>query len=228
MIQPRTAVILDFDGTVALGDGPLRAYARAVERLGGVDGIEAVLDALPAEALDAYDAVRIAAEETGVGADVLSQAYLASRVVLATDEAPIHAPVGLADFLAEAGRDGALRLLVTNAPDIRIAEAVEALGIAGELDRIVTDARKPGGLDGVLDELAAAGIERVLSVGDIWHNDLAPAHRRGLATALVGDHADVQAVPDFRGATFGDLIPALREWIAAPTTPSTSTASTAS
>ncbi|WP_052460361.1 HAD family hydrolase [Microbacterium gorillae] len=225
MKHPDTAVILDFDGTVALGDGPVRAYARAVERRGGVTGVEPVLNAVPADALDGYDAVRMAAESAGVSAADLSAAYLDSRAELATEDAPIHAPVGLAEFLTAAGEAGVLRLLVTNAPDIRIAPALAALGIADGIDRVVTDAAKPGGLDAQLDELAAAGVVRVLSIGDIWRNDLAPAHRRGHTTALVGDHPDEIATPTHRASTFGDLAPALQEWLDA--VPSDSTASTA-
>lgn len=219
MTHRTTTIIFDFDGTIALGDGPVLAYAQqlaaelsAPESF--VDGIRRVLAAGGADALDGYDAVRRAGIEAGADAGHLSRAYLASRGQLGTEDAPITAPDGLAQFLAEADAD---RILVTNAPDVRLAEALAALGFDGLFDRIVTSARKPTGIEKVLDELQADA--RVLSVGDIWHNDLAPAHRRGHATALVGDFSDPDAEPTFRAATLTSLLPQLREWLAVSTLP---------
>ncbi|GAB3632561.1 HAD family hydrolase [Microbacterium shaanxiense] len=206
-------IIFDFDGTIALGDGPVLAYAQQVAaELGSpegfVDGIRALLTAGGEGALDGYDAVRRAAESAGADAGLLSRAYLASRGQLGSADAPIAAPAGLAQFLAEAD---AHRILVTNAPDVRLAEALVALGLDGLFDRIVTSAGKPAGIEHILDEFPV-GV-RVLSIGDIWHNDLAPAHRRGHATALVGDFSDPDAEPTFRAATLTALLPQLREWL---------------
>lgn len=219
MTHRTTTIIFDFDGTIALGDGPVLAYAQqlaaelsAPESF--VDGIRRALAAGGADALDGYDAVRRAGIEAGADAGHLSRAYLASRGQLGTEDAPITAPDGLAQFLAEADAD---RILVTNAPGVRLAEALAALGFDGLFDRIVTSARKPTGIEKVLDELQADA--RVLSVGDIWHNDLAPAHRRGHATALVGDFSDPDAEPTFRAATLTSLLPQLREWLADSTLP---------
>ncbi|MCM3779935.1 HAD family hydrolase [Microbacterium hydrocarbonoxydans] len=211
-----TSILLfDFDGTIALGDGPVLAYAQQVSAaLGGddgfVDGIRSALAHADGASLDGYDAVRRAAEERGADARLLSEAYLASRRQLATGEAPIAAPDGLVEFLTETSAE-AERVLVTNAPPIRIAEALDALGLAGLFDRIVTNARKPAGLDAVLADLPADA--RVLSIGDIWHNDLAPAHARGHATALIGGFADPAASPTYRAAVFAELIPQLRDWL---------------
>lgn len=214
--QPVNSILLfDFDGTIALGDGPVLAYAQQVaDRLHDqdrfVDGIRETLAAAEAGVLDGYDAVRRAALSRGADAALLSAAYRASREQLATDQAPISAPDGLAAFLADAGPH-AERVLVTNAPITRIAEALDALGLAGLFDRIVTSARKPAGLEAVLADLPSDA--RVLSVGDIWHNDLAPAHARGHATALVGGFSDPAASPTFRAADFSHLIPQLQTWL---------------
>ncbi len=212
-------IIFDFDGTVALGDGPVLAYAQQVaDELGSpegfIDGIRRTLAAGGDDALDGYDAVRRAAIASGADAGHLSRAYLASRGQLGTAYAPITVPEGLAQFLAEAD---AHRILITNAPDVRLAEALVALGLDGLFDRIVTSAGKPAGIELILDELPGDG--RVLSVGDIWHNDLAPAHRRGHATALVGDFSDPDAEPTFRAATLTALLPQLREWLAGSALP---------
>jgi hypothetical protein len=90
-------LLFDFDGTIALGDGPVLAYAQHVATALGedrvfVDGIRAVLATADDESLDGYDAVRRAAQERGADRSLLSAAYLASRAQLGTADAPIVAP----------------------------------------------------------------------------------------------------------------------------------------
>lgn len=221
----RTTIIFDFDGTIALGDGPVLAYAQQIaaelgDPEGFVAGIRAALAAGDEDSLDGYDVVRRAAEAAGADAAQLSRAYLASRAQLATEHAPITAPDGLASFLVDA-RAAADRILVTNAPDIRLVEALSVLGLDDLFDRVVTGAGKPAGMERVLDDLPADA--RVLSIGDIWHNDLAPVHRRGHATALVGDFAASSATPTFRADSLTALLPQLREWLADADVPTAST-----
>jgi len=206
-------LLFDFDGTIALGDGPVLAYAQQVAAgLGDddtfLDDVRAVLAAADGDALDGYDAVRRVAEARGADARLLSNAYLASRAQLGTADAPITAPDGLAEFLSSVDAE---LILVTNAPAIRIVDALETLGLRGLFDRIVTGAGKPRGLEAVLAELPADA--RVLSIGDIWHNDLAPAHARGHATALIGGFSDPDATPTFRAAEFSTLVPQLEAWL---------------
>ncbi len=223
--MPRPILIFDFDGTVALGDGPVRAYARAVAAEAGlapsfVDEIVADLAVTegadagssevvdPDAAIDANDLVRVRATAAGAGAGDLARGYAASRARLATEDAPIAAPEGLAAFLAAIDAD---RILVTNAPGVRIPEALVALGLDGLFDRVVVDAAKPAGLAAMLDALDERA--EVLAVGDIWRNDLAPAHERGHATALVGGYPDPNAAPDFQARTLPELLPALTDWV---------------
>lgn len=234
-MSPRPTILLDLDGTVIVGHGPVLAYARAAARLGGlddgfVDAVDAELAAVGAgqhgagghgagrhdagrlgddRALDGYDLVRIHAAAAGIASATLAEAYLESRSVLGRAEAPVTVPDGLADFLASVDAD---RVLVTNAPAVGVHEALAALGLADHFDRIVTEAGKPAGLALVLDELDAAG-SPVIAVGDIWRNDLAPAHERGHATALVGTFDDPEATPTFRAERLERLLPSIAAWI---------------
>ncbi len=119
--MPRPILIFDFDGTVALGDGPVRAYARAVATEAGlspsfVDEIATGL-ADGDDAIDAYDLVRVRAVAAGAAPEHLARGYAASRAQLASDDAPVLAPEGLATFLATVDAE---RILVTNAPGVRI------------------------------------------------------------------------------------------------------------
>lgn len=212
--MPRPVLIFDFDGTVAVGDGPLLAYARAVAAHAAspdalVDAVAFQLATPAAEVIDGYDVVRRVALAEGVDDDALAAAYAASRAQLGGVEAPVATAAGLAGFLATVD---AVRLLVTNAPATRLDEVLSALGLGGMFDRIVTDAAKPAGLEQLLDGLDGAP---VLAVGDVWRNDLAPAHARGHDTALVGGYADPAARPTYRADTLDELLPALAAWVAA-------------
>jgi FMN phosphatase YigB (HAD superfamily) len=213
---PRPVLIFDFDGTVALGDGPVLAYAASVAAAGRLsesfiaDVRRGLGDPTAENAVDGYDLVRILALRAGADEAHLAFGYRASRGMLATTAAPIGTPAGLARLLDAVDAE---RILLTNAPDVRLAEALEALGLAGRFDRIVTDAAKPAGLEALLDALDPA--RPVLSIGDIWRNDLAPAHARGHATALVGPSAAPDARPTYRAARLDDLLDDIAGWVLA-------------
>ncbi|WP_205693139.1 hydrolase [Cellulomonas sp. IC4_254] len=238
MSRTDTLLLLDFDGTVAVGHGPVHAYARAaasslapdarraflaettaaVERLGEPDpaGRAARASADGLLPLDGYDLVRVLAEQHGVGPLALSAAYLASRHALGTDDAPVSAPPGLAAVLAEV-RTEATVVLATNAPAIRLPETLATLGLTGLLDAVLTEVGKPAGMAAVLDRfgVAPAGRVRALSVGDVWANDLAPVAARGHATALVSRRPPPEARPTWTVPDLPALYPALREWVRA-------------
>lgn len=215
-------LVFDFDGTVALGHGPVRAYARQIATaLGDSRGGELLteLDEYLAGArhdeipLDGYDLVRILATRAGADTATMSAAYLASRHVLGLPDAPVTAPDGLAELLDDV-RGRARRALVTNAPSIRIVDTLAALGLADSFDQIITSAGKPAGFGALLDELTAdVASPRLLSIGDVWANDLAPAHARGFDTALVGPHVPTGATPTFRSDQLPALYPAISAWV---------------
>lgn len=186
-------VIFDFDGTLALGDGPLHAYAACVGEASGLAGArEACEAALARHAAgkggfrDGYHAVREAAVALGVAPDALQQGFLDSRALLASDAAPVHAPDGLEGFLARLHQHATI-VVATNSPPIRIDAALDSLGAAPHVDRVVCSARKPEGLVPVIEDALTRG--PVLSVGDIHEFDLEPATRLGAATAAVGPAA---------------------------------------
>ncbi|WP_061962369.1 HAD family hydrolase [Demequina flava] len=215
----RPTVIFDFDGTVALGNGPLTAYAAAVARLAEDSEFATVAtDALHAvergdsEFRDGYHAVAAAAGQRGIDAHLLDRAYLASRDDLATPAAPVEAPAGLPEFLASLAAHADIAL-VTNAPDIRIREALEALGVAQHFVRVITSARKPLGIEAQVTDALERG--PVLSIGDIYDFDLAPAARLGAATALVGPAAaNPPADVTMSALHLPELYPAIQTWAA--------------
>jgi FMN phosphatase YigB (HAD superfamily) len=221
-------VLFDFDGTISLGSGPVLAYAAAASeslpaahRAEFLYAVSSGLAAHPSgripgtDAIDGYDLVRILSVRYAIDPVMLSAAYLRSRAQLATEFAPVTAPAGLPSFLASVA-DRANLVVATNAPDTRFDAALAELGLAGLFDARYSSVGKPSGLDRVLDEWLPHG--PLLSIGDVWANDLAPAHARGAATAFVGpvDHAladDLPAEPTFRADTLPELYPAILAWL---------------
>lgn len=224
------SVVFDFDGTIALGRGPLDAYARCVGELAGVAVADACVEAVrefstgQSPHADAYAAIRAAALDHGVDDVLLSRAYLRSRELLATDDAPIHAPAGLDEFMT--GLAETARLVVaTNAPAIGLDRALVILGVADVVTAVHASVGKPAGLDAVVAPLVAEG--PTLAVGDIWDNDLAPAQRLGADTALVGI-GRTDGRPTMRAEHLTDLYDPILGWAthkvgATPATSATST-----
>lgn len=218
--RQHATIVFDFDGTVAIGDGPVRAYARETASLADASAATAFLDALDAEwaepraeALDRYDLVRLLAAERGIGEAELSHGYLASRRSLATADAPVSAPEGLRAFLSDATDRGARLALATNAPGTRIPEALAALGLGEAFDELHTGVGKPRGLDGLLDGWLRAG--PVLSIGDVWSNDLEPVAARGGTTILIAHDAQApaEATPDHLVPRLEDAYPIILDWL---------------
>ncbi len=185
-----TTVIFDFDGTLTVGSGPVDAYAGEVATLVGDRGIvtevRTWLDAFEAgqsEFIDGYDVVRHVAHKRGINGATLAKAYERSRERLATAAVPIAPPAGLSEFVEEL-LTVAHVVLATNAPSTRLPEALEALGVSGLLSAQHTSVGKPDGLSAIVADALKRG--RVLSVGDVYANDLEPASAMGASTALVG------------------------------------------
>lgn len=235
MTRRRHTLLFDFDGTISLGPGPVLAYARLAAAALPVDDATTFMETVStglrghphgrvpgSGAIDGYDFVRVVAGASGIDTATLGRAYLDSREQLATPLAPVFSPDGLPEFLS-AARTRATLIVATNAPATRLNEAIDELGLGGLFDTVYPAVGKPAGLGAILDDWMSRG--EVLSIGDIWANDLAPAHDRGAFTALIGPHspeADT-ATPDLRAEHLHELYPLISNWLAgAPISPPTS------
>lgn len=224
-------LVLDFDGTVCLGDAPVYEYAAAVVRRLPAELRDSAEDRVRgalaeyfagirnpdlADAPDGYYAVAALARELGVSDDSRNAAYLESRTAVHAGEAPIFAPPGLRELLA-AAKERVRVVLVTNAPEQGVESLLGILGLEGAFDAVHGDAGKPAGMGPIIDRLLReAGLEpepdRLLSVGDIWVNDLEPAAARGCRTALVDRYGVPDGAPTHRAATLVELYPAILDW----------------
>ncbi|MFC0678020.1 HAD family hydrolase [Lysobacter korlensis] len=229
--MPSGVLVLDFDGTVCLGDAPVYEYAAAVvrrlpeaERPAGEERLHSALAGFftgvrnpdLAEAPDGYYAVAALAAELGVSDADRNAAYLESRTAVHAGEVPIFAPPGLRDVLDEARRHARV-VLVTNAPERGVESLLGILGLGEVFDTVRGDAGKPAGMGPILDALLEdaalrATPDRLLSVGDIWANDLAPAAERGCSTALIDRYGLGDGEPTHVAAAIVELYPAILNW----------------
>ncbi|GAA2749278.1 FMN phosphatase YigB (HAD superfamily) [Amnibacterium kyonggiense] len=206
-------MVLDLDGTVAVGDDPVLVYFRGVA---GGDADEAFARWVETGEghRDGYALVADWAASHRVAEHVRAAAYAASRAALHSGEAAVAAPAGLADLLRDRPR-GVRCVLVTNAPVDGIEPLLERLGVAGLLDAVEGDAGKPAGMPAVLERLLGeAGLpaDRLLSVGDVWRNDLEPAAAIGAATAFIDRFDRGEGSPTFRARTLEALMPDVERW----------------
>lgn len=214
------SIVFDFDGTLAIGHGPVRAYAACVADgaavapgfIDRVDGELARYDAGESTYRDGYDIVGSLAEAAGVTLDARAEAYERSRTRLGSELAVVDTIDGLDAALETLGRSARL-VLATNAPETGVAAVLDAWGVRDRFDELHYTVGKPVGLERLIERLITEG--PVLAIGDIFEFDLAPAAALGADTALVGATAENStASVTMRGRSLADLVPDLHAWAA--------------
>ncbi|GAB3190468.1 HAD family hydrolase [Nesterenkonia suensis] len=266
--DPRTRLLLlDFDGTVCLGDDPVLSYAARVDATLAERGQpiwvhDAVTRALATDDLlvdeiayddagaplgveqevrrqttaeevahsahpvswpvqDGYQLVQLLARQAGLSDVEAGRAFLGGREDLRArglTSTDIQAPEGLAELLDEVRR-AAVVVLVTNAPAGAFAPWLEALDLVGAFDAVINDARKPLGMPDALRRACAVENQespiapgQVLSVGDIWRNDLEPVGDLGGTTLLIDRFHTGLGDPDHRVGSFIEAAQIIRTW----------------
>lgn len=236
-------VVLDFDGTLCLGDDPVLAYARlvdeALESAGANrayrirDAVQRGLDAAdlrvpeircddrgyPTDIAgttdmalwplqDGYQLVQLLALQSGLTSVEINAAFRASRAELlqrGLAASDVHAPAGVTDILSELRQRVAV-VLVTNSPADRFDAWLAQLELQDHFDLIINSAGKPGGMPAAVKHAmttcatadAPMTMDQVVSIGDIWGNDLAYVHEQGGTTVLIDRFNTGLGAPDHR------------------------------
>jgi FMN phosphatase YigB (HAD superfamily) len=220
-------LLVDLDGTLYTGDGPVLWYADEVARLTGTTRIPAALRRFlagdrsnPALAgtEDGWGAVQALA--AGVAPSIVDMAFRGSRRALADGTIPVTVPAGFVELLGEL-RDRYLVVLATNSPRDGLLELLARLGVANLFHEVVFSARKPDGLRPLLLRLlgaigATAEPWRAFSVGDHWRNDIAPARELGAATGYVDRLGRAAGPADLTAPSVPELLDGIRCWAADP------------
>lgn len=261
---PQKLLILDFDGTVCLGDEPAMFYARQADARAEeaqAPGLGRSIARIAAEALsadslsipeieldgtgqpkvlaesfdargahpiawplqDGYQLVQLLGRQAGLSDSQMGEAFMAARreiVGEGLEQTDVHPPEGARALFAELREAGVRVALITNSPADGFELWLDALGLTGAFDVVVNSARKPFGMPEALQE--AAGESRleelsILSVGDIWKNDLAPVAELDGTTVLLDRFGTGLGEPDERLAGFDEAVPVIREWAGLPT-----------
>lgn len=188
---------------------------------------------------DGYQLVQLLARQAGLSDVDSGRAFRAARQDLLAhglQNTDVHAPAGAQELLAEARRR-AVVVLVTNSPADAFAPWLQALGLSDAFDLVINDARKPLGMPAALERARAAGgdaggaagengaaaahlipPDQVLSVGDIWANDLEHVHDLGGRTVLIDRFGTGLGAPDHRVQDFAALPEVLDAWTHSPAT----------
>lgn len=221
--HPLGLVLFDFDGTVYRGEAPFRAYARHIA--------EAIADparseylaraarhlagAREVEAGDHWEAMLRLADPYNLERSVFREAFLKTRAYMMTEDCRLEVPDALVPFLGRV-RDRVAVAVASNSPEPACIPLLEKLGLSDAFDAVRPAARKPGGLLPIIAELVArfrVPAERVLSVGDHYVNDIAPALDAGLRTAYITPADFFPGPVDIAGRTLEDVLPGVEEWV---------------
>lgn len=218
----RPILVLDFDGTVCLGDAPVLGYAEQVARRlpaqqatrvrTGIEQFLAGALTIP-DCEDGYQAV-VALGGQDLSQAELSAAYLASRSEL--DAVATGPPEGLAQLLDDLRAQGTAVVLVTNAPLTGVDVWLEHHQIAGRLDAVVPDAGKPQQMAAVLTGILRqyqAGPAHLASVGDVWRNDIEPAMILGATGLFIDRFGTGRGPATHTERTVDALYPHIRQWV---------------
>lgn len=229
-------LLLDLDGTTCRGDAAVLEYARLVDsgltRNPGWSVAAALEDFLAgtrrdgplATAQDGYQAVTVLAERAGVPPKTVRAAFHTVRAGLAAGDIAAEAPPGLDSLLSHLRSSGIRVVIVTNAPSDGLDAIVDRLGLGGVVDGVVGDAGKPAGLVDLVDrELRHVGVTdepwRLLSVGDIWENDLRPALARRCVAMYVDRFDRRQGPAHAREPALEGLYDHIRRWVSITMSP---------
>jgi FMN phosphatase YigB (HAD superfamily) len=220
----RQALLVDLDGTLYRGNGPVIAYANAVANGLPEQDRQRFLSAVDANNAsgvpDGWEAVGRAAQELGVDRASTDRAFMASREALAKPDCVVEVPSGFIEALATL-RPYTFVMLATNSPELGVSELLTRIGAADSFDEIVFGAKKPSGMPDLLARIAdrvdaAEAPWRILSVGDHWPNDIEPALAFGAATAFVDRHGRADVPADVTGPTVEQVLPAIMRWAVDP------------
>lgn len=159
---------------------------------------------------DGYQLVQLLGLQVGLTSAETHAAFRESRAQLlerklATSD--VHAPEGAAEIITRL-RDHAAVVLITNSPAENFDVWLDQLGLDDHFDLVINSAKKPTGMAAAVEharttlqtEGEAIPMDAVVSVGDIWGNDLEYVHEQGGHTILIDRFSTELGTPDYRVA----------------------------
>lgn len=156
---------------------------------------------------DGYQLVQLLGLQAGLDSTETHAAFRKSRTQLLTTglaSTDVHAPEGAVEVLGTL-RDHAAMVLITNSPAENFDVWLTQLGLQDQFDLIINSAKKPTGMPAALQQVRTSldtqheiPMSAVVSIGDIWGNDLAYVHEQGGHTILIDRFSTGLGTPDHR------------------------------
>jgi len=220
----KAVLVFDLDGTLYRGTAQCLHYAQGIAetlepgaRAGYLESVERFLrTGEGVDAADGWEAAVLLAGGARGASRAFAEPFARTRAFMLTDACELEIPDGLVELLERsAGR--ARRVLVSNTPSFGVMPLLNRLGLAERLDEIVCDAAKPHRFAERLRAYAdVEGVSprAVLSIGDHFVNDIAPALEAGCSTAYVNPF-DVgpRGRADLEAPRLEDLLPDVDRWL---------------
>lgn len=228
---PTPTLVLDFDGTLCLGDDPIHLFADELAALVEDEAVTAQIQRRLAaflageerveDAEDGYHALFYLGAPLALPRDRVAAAYQRSRERMEAGEGTVSAPEGIVELLDDVRAADARVVLVTNAPAVGAVSWLETVGVAERLDGVIPDAGKPRKMEEHLSGLLTAADageapQYLASVGDVWANDVEPAMRLGAHGFYIDRYGSGRAPSSASAATIEELYPHIRAWAQDP------------
>ena len=223
----RPVLVFDLDGTLYRSAAACLHYAQGIAETLDGDVRDAYLAAVElflgagggVDASDGWEAaVLLAGGERG-HSRAYAEPFERTRAFMLTDACALEVPIGLVELL-EASAGSARRVLVSNTPSFGVMPLLTRLGLTEQLDEVVCDAAKPHRFAERLSAYAAIeGVpaRSVLSIGDHFVNDIAPALEAGCSTAYVNPFGvGPRGRAELEAQRLEDLLPAIDSWLSEP------------
>ncbi len=217
-------IVFDLDGTLYRGDDPFRCYAGVVSRKMTPkdarvyhEAVEAHLAGVPGIVEgDNWEAVVMLARNYLGDDPVLKEAFHEVRDFMLSSRCRLEVPPGLRGFLQE-WQERAEFVCVSNSQQNSAVPVLEKLGLLPAFEKVFTQARKPEGLAAIAETLLGenGSGDVVLSVGDNYLNDIAPALQKGWATAHISPRGYFPGPSTYQGRTMEDVLPGIQHWLTA-------------
>lgn len=157
---------------------------------------------------DGYQLVQLLGLQAGLTSVDTHAAFRASRTQLLDHglaSSDVHVPEGAAEIISQLRQQAAV-VLITNSPAENFEVWLTQLGLEDHFDLVINSAKKPTGMAAAIEharttlqhEGEAIPMDAVVSIGDIWGNDLEYVHEQGGHTILIDRFSTGLGTPDHR------------------------------
>lgn len=223
----QAVLVFDLDGTLYRSAAACLHYAQGIAETLAADARAPYLAAVErflradgdVEASDGWEAaVLLAGGERGASR-AFAEPFSRTREFMLSDACELEVPDGLVELL-ERTAGTSRRVLVSNTPSFGVMPLLARLGLTTLLDEIVCDAAKPRGFAERLRgyaQIDALPERSVLSIGDHFVNDIAPALEAGCSTAYINPFGvGPRGEADLEASRFEELIDEIDAWLREP------------